>query len=376
MLKFATYFTIFFSVILFNPISINAETYIDKRFYAKAKIIKIEKENVKRAKGIIIEEVHVKLKVLDGKFKGEIKTAIFGTESDLPKDLTYKIGQTYFIGISKTEEKNTTAHISIYDIDNSFNIIILVFLMILAIVSIGKLKGLSSLVALIFTIALIFLVLIPLTLKGYPPLPIAVAISIVSIIITLPLITGFHLKTGAAILGAAIGVALASLLAVFFGKIMHLSGIITNDMLTVFYASNVLIDLKGVLLSGMILAALGAVMDICISMASATAEIFHAKPDIDEKEAFTSVLNIGTDILGTMVNTLILAYVGSSLALILLITLKIQPGMSFWMVLNYNPVLSEIVKSVIGSIGMFISIPITAFISVKLYKWKIGISEE
>ena len=78
-------------------------------------------------------------------------------------------------------------------------------------------------------------------------------------------------------------------------------------------------------------------------------------------------MNIGTDILGSMVNTLILAYVGSSLSLILWIAMRLQPGMPFWMVLNYNPVLSEIVKSAVGSIGMFISIPLTAFISVRLF---------
>jgi uncharacterized membrane protein len=122
----------------------------------------------------------------------------------------------------------------------------------------------------------------------------------------------------------------------------------------------------------MIIAALGAIMDICISIASSTAEIFNANPGLSEKEAFRSVLNIGTDILGSMVNTLILAYVGSSISLILLISMKLEPGMPFWMVLNYNPVLNEIVKSVIGSLGMFISIPATAFIAVKLHKRKIA----
>ncbi len=372
MQKTITSLVLISTIIIAVAIPSFAKGYIDKRFYAKATITSINTVNVTKESGIKIDEVHVKLKVLDGKFKDQIKTAIYGTESDLPTDLKYKVGDTYFIGISKTYDVGTSAHISIYHADNSFNIIVIITLMVLSIIAIGKLKGIASLFALIATIGLIFLVLIPLTLKGYPPLPIAVGISIVSIMITLPIIAGFHLKTGAAILGAIAGVTFASLLALFFGEIMNLSGMITNEMLTVFYVSNVKIDLKSVLLSGMILAALGAIMDICISMASATAEIFHAKPDIDEKEAFQSVLNIGTDILGTMVNTLILAYVGSSLALILLITMRIQPDMSFWMVLNYNPVLSEIVKSVVGSIGMFISIPITALISVKLYKWRLG----
>ncbi|MFC1669590.1 YibE/F family protein [Spirochaetota bacterium] len=312
----------------------------------------------------------VYLKVLDGEDKDKIKTALFGGESDLPGDMNYKVGDTVFIGILVGGDKNSTRYVSIYDFDNSVSIIILVILLIAAIVIIGRLKGIASLISLVVTILLLFLILIPLTLKGYPPLPIAVAIAIVSILMTLPIIAGLKKKTLAAILGAAGGIVIATLLAISFGWIMHLSGIVTNDMLTIYYASDVNIDLRGLVLSGMIIAALGAIMDVCISIASSTAEIYRANPGLSEKEAFKSVLTIGTDILGSMVNTLILAYVGSSLALILWISMKIQPGMSFWMVLNYNPVLNEIVKAVIGSLGMFVSIPLTAIIAVKIHSNK------
>ncbi|MFA5519712.1 MAG: YibE/F family protein, partial [Spirochaetota bacterium] len=165
-----------------------------------------------------------------------------------------------------------------------------------------------------------------------------------------------------------LGILFASTLAYIFGSVMHLAGIVSNEMLTVFYASNIRIDMKGLVLSGMIIAALGAIMDVCISIASSTAEIYNANPNIGAKQAYKSVLNIGTDILGTMVNTLILAYVGSSLGLILFISIRLQPEMTFWMVMNHNLILGEIVKSAIGSIGLFISIPITAFISVEIYE--------
>ncbi|MCL2025999.1 MAG: YibE/F family protein [Leptospirales bacterium] len=187
-------------------------------------------------------------------------------------------------------------------------------------------------------------------------------------LITLPIIAGLQLKTLCAILGTVCGIIISSLIAIVFSAIMHLSGLITDEMLTVFYMSDISINLKGIMLSGMIIAALGALMDVCVSIASSAAEIFQANPAIEEKEALRSVLRIGKDILGSMVNTLILAYVGSSLSLILIIAMRIQPEMPFTMILNYNPVLSEIVKSVTGSLGMLLCIPITAFISVKLYK--------
>ncbi len=359
------------AIIIFAAVSLSAQEnrdYTDYRIYARASISKIEINKIKNEQGINLSETWIFLEVLDGEYKGETKKAVFGGESDLPEEMQYKTGQTVFIGIAQGGTEGSVEYISLYDVDNTKSMIFLMVLVVAAIIAVGKLKGLASLFALIVTIMMVFVFLIPYTLKGYPPLPIAVIISIVSIILTLPIIAGFHLKTLAAIMGAVCGIILASLLAMFFGWIMHLSGIVTNDMLTVFYASSVKIDVKGLVLSGMIIAALGAIMDICISIASSTAEIFSANPEIDEKRAFKSVLNIGTDILGSMVNTLILAYVGSSLSLILFISMRLQPDMSIWMILNYNPVLSEIVKSAIGSIGLFISIPLTAIISVKLYK--------
>jgi len=356
---------VFLSIPLFSADNDNFEDY---RVYAKAEIADITLNRIKNDQGINLTETWIFLKILDGEFKGQTKKAVFGGESDLPEEMQYKKGDRVFIGISQNLSEGSTGHISIYDVDNSTGIIVLTILMLVSIVIVGKLKGIASLIALIITILLLFFVLMPATMKGYSPLPFTILISIVSIMITLPIIAGFKLKTLAAILGGVGGILFSAALALIFGAFMHLSGIITNEMLTVFYASSVKIDIKGLVLSGMIIAALGAIMDICISIASSTTEIYNANPDIDEKEAFKSVLNIGTDILGSMVNTLILAYVGSSLSLILFISMRLDPEMSFWMVLNYNPVLSEIVKSVIGSIGLFVSIPLTAFISIKIHK--------
>ncbi|HOO72104.1 MAG TPA: YibE/F family protein [Spirochaetota bacterium] len=344
--------------------------YYDQRIYTRAEIVNIEKKEVKRNQAIKLVETHIHLKILEGEFKGQIRTAIFGGESDLPYDMRYKIGDRVFVGISPVAEAGSTEYISLYDIDNTRGLVILGILLLIAIIGIGRLKGVASLAALLVTISLLFFVLIPLTLKGYPPLPLAVAICIFSTLLTLPIIAGINKKTASAILGASGGIILTSILAFISGKVMHLSGIITNDMLTVFYASDINIDLRGLVLSAMIIAALGALMDVCISIASSANEIFRANPAISEKEAFRSVLTIGTDILGSMVNTLVLAYVGSSLSLILWIYMRLEPGMPLGLVFNYNPVLSEIVKSIIGSVGMFICIPLTAFIAVKMLKTK------
>ncbi len=336
--------------------------YNDQRIYARAEIVKIEKTEIAET----LVETRIHLKILDGILKGETRTAFFKGEDDMPKGMQYKKGDVLFVGISRTGHGEEVENVSLYDLDNTAGIIFIFLLLLVIIIAIGRLKGFLSIASLAVSVLLMFFIFIPLTLKGYPPMPMAVVISIITIIITMPVIMGFKLKTLSAALGASAGVIVSVLLAVSFGHIMHLSGFVTNEMLTVFYAAGTEIDLRSIALSGMIIAALGAVIDVCISISSSTYEIFTVSPDIVEKDAFKSVLTIGRDMLGATVNTLILAFAGSSLPLMLIISMRIEPGMTFWMILNYNIVLSELIKSAVGCMGMFLCVPITAYIAVKL----------
>ena len=341
------------------------KVYFDYREYARAKVEKIERIRA-GGKNSSLVEMRVHLRVIDGSKKGQSHVSVYRGEDDMPKDMFYREGDTVFIGISKMGDADEIEQISIYDVDNTIGIIILGLLLVASIIFVGRLRGALSMLSLIATIVLIFYVLIPLTLKGYSPLPMAVGTSLFAIIITIPIILGFKTKTLAAILGASSGVLLAACLAMFSGWIMHLSGIVTGEMMTVFYASHVEVNLRGLALSGIVIAALGAIMDVCISIASATEEIFRVHPGISVKEAFKSVLTVSSDMLGATVNTLLFAYVGSALPLVLLIAMRFDPETPLMLVFNYNPVLSELVKSAVGCIGMFLSMPLTAIICIEL----------
>ncbi len=288
----------------------------------------------------------------------------------MPKDMFYRQGDRVFIGISRVEGLESEDQIAIYDIDNSRGIVALALLLAAAILVVGRLRGILSMLSLVATIIIIFYILIPMTLKGYSPLPMAVLTSLFAIAVSVPIILGFRKKTVAAILGASSGVIIATLLSLFTGWIIRLSGIVTGEMMTVYYSSSVDVDLRGLALSGIVIAALGAIMDVCISIASAAEEIFRVHPEISVKEAFKSVITVSSDMLGATVNTLMFAYVGSALPLVLLISMKFDAGTPIMMVFNYNPVLSELVKSAIGCIGMFLSMPVTAIISIELNKRK------
>ncbi len=339
--------------------------YTDPRVYCRGRVERIEKVPLGADPSNI--EVRIHLQVLDGEFRGQSRIALFRGENDLPGEMFYHAGDRVFIGIAKSEDVDAVEYVSIYDVDNTAGIVVMGLLLVITIILIGRLRGILSMVSLVLTIILIFCVLIPMTLKGYPPLPIAVIISLFSVITSTPVILGLKKKAFAAMAGASLGIILATLLALFSGLLMHLSGIVTDEMITVFYASGVNIDLRGLALSAMVIAATGAIIDVCISIASATEEIFTVHPDISMGAAFRSVFTVSSDILGATVNTLLFAYVGSALPMVLLIAMRLEPDMPFWMVFNYNPILSELIKSAVGCIAMFLSMPLTALVCIRLH---------
>jgi uncharacterized membrane protein len=346
--------------------AVEKKLYNDQRTFSRAIVERIEHvEGDENNPYDIMVRVH--LKIIDGAKKGEKNVVEFKGDDNMPKGMFYQEGDTVFVGISKFEKSKEIDYISIYDVENTKGIVILGILLLASIIAVGRLRGVLSMASLISTIFLLFYLLVPLTLKGKSPIPMAVAISLFAIVVTIPIILGFQKKTLAAIIGAASGVLIATLLALTSGWILRLTGIVTNEMMTVFYASSIDIDLKGLALSGIIISALGAIMDVCISISSATEEIFRVHPEISFSEAFKSVLTVSSDMLGATMNTLLFAYVGTSLPMVLLIALKLEPGIPFSMVLNYNPVLSELVQSAIGCIGMFLSMPATALICIELH---------
>jgi len=347
--------------------AVEKKFFKDSRMFGRADIVKIERVALDENNPYDVE-VRVHLRLLDGRNAGESHVVIFRGDDNMPKDMFYKEGDTVFIGVSADGTAEGIDYIHIYDVDNSAGIAFFSILLFVVILLVGRLRGIMSILAFIATIVLIFYLLIPMTLEGKSPLPVAVGICLAGIIVTTPIILGFQKKTLAAIAGASSGILIATFLALLAGWIMRVTGIVTNEMMTVFYASVIDIDLRGLALSSIIIAALGAIMDVCISIASATEEIFRVHPEISFAEAFRSVLTVSSDMLGATLNTLLFAYVGTSLPLILLIALKMEPGMPITMVLNYNPVLSELIKSAVGCIGMFLSMPATAIICIKLHR--------
>ncbi|HRU64951.1 MAG TPA: YibE/F family protein [Spirochaetota bacterium] len=355
--------------------AVEKKIYIEDRVFARAKIEKIERiEGDENNPYDVLVRFH--LLILYSEKKGERPFVEFKGEDNMPKDMFYKEGDVIFVGIGGDNVGSDAEYVLMYDIDNSRGLFVFGVILLCAIILVGRFRSILSMLSLLATIVLLFYVLIPMTLKGYSALPLAVAISIFAIVITIPIILGFQKKTLAAICGASSGVLIATMLALLAGWIIRLSGIVTNEMMTVFYASSIDINLKGLAMSAMVVSALGAIMDVCISIASATDEIFRVNPEISFKEAFKSIITVSSDMLGATVNTLMFAYVGGALPLVLMISLKYDPSMPILMIFNNAQVLSDLISSAIGCIGMFLSMPATAVISIELHKRSRGYNQK
>lgn len=251
---------------------------------------------------------------------------------------------------------------SIENIQRSNVLILLSIIFCGLLIYVGRKKGIYSLVSIVLTCLLIYYLLSPMILFGFNPTLATGIICIFSTLITMYLVGGFNRKSSAASLGCLLSLGFAGILAYITTGIAALTGFNSEHTLFLFTAHPEL-NFVSIAISTIILATLGAVMDIAMSIASTINEIHNVDNTKTVKELFACGMNVGRDIIGTMANTLILVYLGSSLPLLLLAS-----NIDFVKFINLNQVVTEIASALIGSCAIVICVPITAIVASKLMK--------
>ncbi len=307
----------------------------------------------------------VTLEITSGDYKGEI----FEVENGLSENIAYNIlvekGDKVVVSIAEGGISGGP-EVNIADYYRGNYLLYLSLIFIVLIILIGRLKGLRALISLIITIAAIIYILLPAILKGMNPVPISIGIAIAVTIITIFLIGGISQKSIAAIIGTSIGVIVAGLISYLVGSQINLTGMSADEATMLIYIpQKIVFDFRNLLFAGIILGALGAIMDVGMSIASSIDEIYKANNQLSVKDLFNSGMNVGKDIMGTMINTLILAYAGTSIPL-LLVFMAYETAMT--KIVNMDIIATEIVRSLSGSIGLILTIPITAFIASVLIR--------
>lgn len=277
-------------------------------------------------------------------------------------DINPSPGDKIILAVS---EKQNVKEYHIADYNRLFPMYILVGIFILSLLILGKKIGIKTIFVIGFSILLILKGMVPLILNYHWNFIIATML-ICGFIATVTQITisGWNPKTWGAILGTVGGVIIAGALAAAAISWMHLTGLDSEEAMMLKVTTLSFMNFQEVLFAGIILGSLGAVMDVTISIASTQYEIKKSCPHFGFAEIFKAGINVGRDVMGTMANTLILAYTGSSLPLIFLILS--QNNVSLMRIMNLNIVATEITRALTGSIGLICSIPLTAAITAYL----------
>lgn len=240
----------------------------------------------------------------------------------------------------------------------------------------GRSKGLYTLLSLVFTCASIFMVLIPGILAGFNIYLLTFIICTFIIATTLVLVNGLNFKSISAGIGCFGGVVASGLITLLLNNSLKLTGLLDDQSVLLLNLNpDSPIDLKAIVFSAVIIGAVGAIMDVAISIASSLNELCELNPEISSRKLLKSGITIGQDILGTMTNTLVLAYIGGSLSMVLLL---LSNSSSLVYLANTEMIVVELVQALVGSLGILLTLPLTSMASAIMLtkiqgknKWKL-----
>jgi len=244
-------------------------------------------------------------------------------------------------------------------------LLVLGLLFVLSVLLFGGKKGLNTILSLGLTCAAVFVVFIPAILTGKNVYVMAIIVCLYTTVMTLSLVVGFNAKSLTAAIGCMSGVVVTGIISFIMDKALFFTGIVdehTRHLASAaFYAP---VNLRGLIFAGIIIGAMGAIMDVAMSMSSALWEVKEKAGKITFKELFRSGLNIGRDIMGTMANTLVLAYISSSLSIVLMLSIY-SPSISN--LFNSEMIAVEVLQALAGSFGILSAMPLTAFFCSTIY---------
>lgn len=343
-----------------NPTS-KASTISKNLHFEEAKVLEVSDEKITKDSvmpNIYIGQQQIKVEILTGKYAHQQ----FDFKNSMSRLYSIYTKEGMKVIVSFNVNQNKVSNLSVYSYKRNTIIYLLIAIFFALLIYVGRMKGLKSVVSIAFSVIVLFYFMLPSIINGFSPVTAATISALLIIVVTLITISGFNSKTYSAILGTIFGVIIAGIVAYVFGYLAHLSGLTaeyTETLIDIVQTSK--LNIKGLMYAVILISSLGALMDVGISISSAVFEIHSANPKLSKKDLFKSGMNVGKDIIGTMSNTLILAFVGSSFTFLLLVA---SSNLSYIQTSNLDVVCTEIVQGLAGSIAIVITVPLTALVSV------------
>lgn len=353
----------------FQPIQIQTEgeAYGSQTVLAQVKSITDEGQITLNNKPQLYQVMQVE--VTEGDYKGISFQVDYGKRTLRSDNFRFAPGDQIYVIVNKSPDNVLQAYYVDYKRSTPLAILLIAF--VLSILIMGRWKGFGSLVALGISMIMITAYVIPHILSGEDPVKVSLIGSIILLAATLYLTYGWNLKTHASVLSMMLALFLTGALSLLFVYLAHLTGYGDENTMYLMQASSFQIDPKGLLLGGMIIGALGVLDDLVTSQSAAVVEIHDANPSLGFQKTFEKAMRIGQDHVAATVNTLVLAYTGASLPLLLVFTLG-NGNYSYF--INSEFLAEEIVRTLVGSLGLIAAVPISTLIATLLivYQDRLG----
>lgn len=249
------------------------------------------------------------------------------------------------------------------DVDRTLPLLLLSLLFAVAVVVLAGWKGVSALVGLSASMLILSIFVLPALLEGSSPVAVAAIGAGAIAAVSMGLAHGFNVRTGVALIGTLIALVITTLLGALFTGLMNFTGVATEDAAYLYAVSGNVLDLRGLLLAGLVIGALGVLDDVTVTQAATVWEVFGADERVTLRSLWGAGMRVGRDHVAAVVNTLVLAYVGAALPLFLLLSLSDAPLLQS---INSETIAAEVVRSMVGSLGIIAAVPITTGLAAAL----------
>ncbi|MEK7211462.1 MAG: YibE/F family protein [Patescibacteria group bacterium] len=329
----------------------------------EARVLEIlEQRQLLREDGSKNIQQNIKLKGLEGDFKDRNFIYDGIGNLDVVSSNLYERGDRAVVNYSRDADGNDKFYI--IDYVRRGQLYFLAFIFALVVVLVGRWKGIKSLISLVVTFFIIMKFMIPLILSGNSPVLIGVIGSFFILLFVVYLTEGWNRRSHIAVFGILMTLVLTYVLSALFSGFTKLTGTAPEEVGALIELKRGMIDFRGLLLASILIGTLGVLDDVVLSQVEAVAQIKEANPALPKRKVFGMAFKIGTTHLGAVINTLFLAYAGASLPLLLLFGVKEPPFLTFGQVINNEIIATEIVRTLVGSIGLALAVPIATFSAV------------
>ena len=343
-------------ILLFLPTGFEGALLYQEAERCRAQVVEVDNSTIIDTGLVRSGEQRCTLEVLDGIFKGRTVEGVNMLNGSLEQDKLFVPGDKALVVISYDGDK--VLSVTMTDHDRSAGELLLAALFILLLVAFAGRTGLRAVLSFVVTVLCLWKILVPLYLKGYNPIWVGLLVTLLLTVLIIALVYGFDRRCLAAVSGSFLGVLVTCVLGLVFTDLFKIHGAVMAYSESLLYSGYQDLSLTQIFMAAIFIGASGAIMDLSVDITSAVYEVVEKRPDLSWREAARSGMNVGRSAMGTMTTTLLFAYSGGYIALLMVFMAQ---GTPIEHILNYKYVASELIHTVVGSIGLVTVAPFTAF---------------